>query len=293
MSNLVICVIYGADPQYPYSAANYFPNFAVRVIEPLRIFPLNAKEIKIALPEKLGYIAFSPDRRFLYATPFGSPPMLVKIDLKTAQVDPVPGTQELVGQIAVSSDQRSVIVSGSRGSPANRACGVFIVTLPGGTLQQVLTASDCSYTSSWTDLTVSPDGARLLAKHNRRWELINLPDGSTQVLSDKTWGAALSPDGKWIAVLCDYNHTRLKLLDASDLSLKRNLGGANGGLYWSPDSRFLLLYKDQLRCGLLAYYYSIEILDVQTGQRNVPKSSRCAILGGVGGWVSNEIALAH
>ena len=101
--------------------------------------------------------------------------------------------------------------------------------------------------------------------------------------------ASWSPGGKWIAALSDYKSFKLLLLDASNVSRTRELGSGGDGLYWSPDSRFLLLYKDELSCGP-SESYSIEILDIETGERTVPKSSHCAISGGLGGWVSSGIA---
>jgi Tol biopolymer transport system component len=260
----------------------------MRDVEGIRVFPPEGNEVTITLPRKLTYAVFGPDGKSIYA----ADGMIVKVEFQPMRIVPIAGTEDLAGQIAASSDESTLVVSGSHGTGTARSCGVFKVTLPTGTVQQVLTASECGYLSSWAHPSVSPDGERLLAEHNHRWELVTLSNSATQFLNDKTWMAVWSPDGKWIATLRDLKHTKLVLLDATDISRTRELGSADGGLYWSPDSRFLLLYKDQLTCGLKETY-SIQILDLDTGRRRIPRSAHCAIWGGLGGWVSNEIVSAH
>ncbi len=279
-----------------YIPANYFVNFGDPGSVEVRLFPRDGKELRVPLPVTLGSATFSPDGKSMYGAAHGSPDRtvrirgIVRVELKTAQVTPVPDTNDFdAWSLAISPDERHLVVSGSRGLGAGRKCGVFQITLPSGASKQILTTSNCNIQAAWTKLSVSPDGHRLLALHGGRYELISLEGGPTQRMDDKYWMAMWSPDGKRIAALSDYEPAKLLLLDASDLSRTRELGSVDGGLYWSPDSRFLLLYKDQLSCGP-SETYSMEILDIQTGERTVPKNSHCAISGGLGGWVSSEIA---
>jgi hypothetical protein len=243
-------------------------------------------------PFALGYVAFGPDGKALYATAGSDPGKqnearrgLLKIEFNPTRVSNVPGSLEFgIFNMAVSRREDKIVISGLRLQEGSPSCGVFELTLPGGDVRQVLHIPDCEYRSGWTDLSLSPSGEQAVARHNYGLELINLVNGTIKVIGAEFWTGAWAPDGKWIAALD--NKSQLFLIDPSNLSQRRRLGGTGGGVHWSPDSRYLLLFKDQLFCGI--YFYTIETLELATGKRSVVRSSRCKIMGGATGWVSSE-----
>ncbi len=76
------------------------------------------------------------------------------------------------------------------------------------------------------------------------------------------------------------------LIDATDISRRSNLGpSGNGSVQWSPDSKYLLLSKSELRCAPNLYSQSLEVIDVESGHRLVIKNSRCRISVPAVGWM--------
>jgi len=285
------------EPPYPYSPANYFSNFAMSDVEPLTVFLPNGKTVKVSLPQKLAHVAFGPDGKSLYGSGGidirhpRSTEKLVKIEFEPLRTTDVPGGQDFgIFDFAVAPAEDKIIISGFHGAGASRTCGLFELKLPAGAFRQLSEIGGCDYPTSFTGLSVPPGAERMLAQRHGKWELMDLRTGALQELDREVWLASWSPDGKWIAAVSSYKRSRLVLLDADNPSRRRDLGHTGGGLYWSPDSRYLLLYKDELRCGLVSEIYSMERLDVRTGRREIVKPARCQIYGGLSGWVSNEIA---
>jgi hypothetical protein len=276
----------GQDPSYPYRPVNYFPTPPIQ--NELRIFQFDGKIFTLPVSFKLGRIEIATNGKSFYAAQRG----LVRIQLDTLQVSSVPGTTEFgYNGFAVTPAEDMIVISGQRHARGQQSCGVFVVTLPDAAVRQVA-STGCQYTDAgvWTDLSVSADGQWLAGLHGRRIELLDLSRGTAKPLGNDFWRASFSPDGKWLAAMNDIKRPKLILFDAHDLTHQRSLGASDGGLYWSPDSRYLLLLKDELRCGVFSEFYSMETLDVQKGRRLSVRSSRCQISGGVSGWVSKEIA---
>jgi hypothetical protein len=276
----------GQDPSYPYRPVNYFPTPPTQ--NELRIFQFDEKIFTLPISFKLGRVEIAANGKSFYSAQRG----LVRIQLDTLQVSSVPGTTEFgYNGFAVTPTENMIVISGQRQAGGQRSCGVFVLTLPDAQIRQVVN-SGCNYTDAgvWTDLSVSADGQRLAGLHNRRIELLDLSRGTAESLGNDFWLASFSPDGKWLAAMNDIKHPKLILFDAHGLTHQRSLGASDGGLYWSPDSRYLLLLKDELRCGFFSEFYSMETLDVQAFRRRIVKSSRCQISGGISGWVSKEIA---
>jgi WD40 repeat protein len=118
--------------------------------------------------------------------------------------------------------------------------------------------------------------------------------GTTHVVSKDFWIGVWSPDGKWIAVKANRDR-RLFLLDARDFSKRRSLGNTSSSdPEWSPDSRYLLLWKYSLfKCGFFLDIEppaTLEVLDVKTGHRSTIHSSGCQLSFGSTGWLSTDIA---
>jgi WD40 repeat protein len=266
---------------YPFSPANYIGG------DPhvLRIFPPTGAAIQVPLPFALGRVAFGSDGKALYV----ARDRLLKIEFNPVRMSTVPGTEGFdTSGLAVSQRQDMILISGAHTQDHRRVCGLFEVKTLDGSLRQVLTSSGCDYVSAWTEISLSPAAEQAVALHNRRFEMIDLVRATTRPLDANFWAAEWSPDGKWIAALAG-EESQLWLVDPSDLSRRRDLGKTGGGVHWSPDSRYLLLFADSLLCNI-EDRYSMETLEVASGKRSVVKSSRCQIVGAASGWMSADIA---
>jgi hypothetical protein len=288
-------------PPYPYEAANYVCG---RPADTFRIFPSKGNAITIALPFRILRATFGPDGKSIYGIiadsqrRIGDQPGLSKVEFNPIRATAIPATSEfLIKSFAVSSHQDKLVISGN----LHASCGVFEIQLPDGKTRQVLTY-DCHNVWDWIHLSMSPNGEQVIAtvgsniEHEVHLELIDLVHGTTKALGREFTLGVWSPDGKWIVVRDSEPRDKLFLIDAVDFSRRRNLGGGVVEVpTWSPDSRYLLLWKEYLfRCGMdlggLADRPStLETLDIQTGRRSTIRSSMCQITGGSTGWVSSEI----
>jgi hypothetical protein len=210
---------------------------------------------------------------------------LLKIEFNPTRVSNVPGSLDFdILSVAVSVHEDRIVISGIRREGGQRSCGVFELKLPGGDIRQALKSPGCDYRSLWTDLSLSPSGDQAVAFH-KGLELLDLVNGKSRSIGAEFWTGAWAPNGKWIAALKG-RKSQLFLIDPDDLLHHRPLGGTGGGLHWSPDSRYLLLFKDQLLCGF--NFYTVETLEIATGKKSLIRSSRCNIEGGATGWVDSE-----
>jgi hypothetical protein len=104
----------------------------------------------------------------------------------------------------------------------------------------------------------------------------------------------LTPTFSRIAVMQSAGRGKLFLLDPRDLS---EVGALHGGSHemtpvWSPDSRFLLRSKLQLRCGIgidVDPPFTLEIVDTETGKRASIRSSICKVQGASVGWLRSDL----
>ncbi len=188
------------------------------------------------------------------------------------------------------------MISGSHREGLSQKCGLFEVTVSTGSVRQVVGA-DCKYQWSWTALAISPDGNRAVAEygnthtdHNYRLDFIDLARSTIKSLGDLSrpeW----SPDGGWVAAI-EWNTKHLKLLDASDFSRRRDLGSTIE-MAWSPDSKYLLVWKFHfLKCGFahdVEPPASFEIVEVASGKRSLVGSSQCQLISGPIGWMASDI----
>lgn len=275
---------------YSYSPANYL--HAPGVPSVLTVFPELGNARDVPLPFAVGFVAFGPDGKSLYAAAGFDPTQpnerrrgLLKIEFNPTRVTQVLGSLEFgILSLAISQHEDKIVISGRRVEGGSQTCGVFELSVPGGDVRRVVRSPDCNYRSTWTDLSLSPSGDQAVGLHNHGLELLDLAGGTSKSIGSDFWTGAWAPDGKWIAAL-EGKRSRLFLIDPSNISYRRCLGGTGGGVHWSPDSRYLLLFKDQLLCGF--YFYSMETLEVATGKRSVVRSSRCKIEGGPSGWVDS------
>ncbi len=268
----------------------------------LKIFPVKGDPIAITLPLRLADAIFGPDGKSIYGIRVERPenglPVrrdIAKIDFNPIHSTIIPGGRGLViKSFAISSRQDKVVISGGLQFSDARRCGIFVVEIPTGNVKQIL-SGDCHDQWSWDHLSLSPRGEQAVASHDRHLELLDLVQGVTRSLGNEFETGIWSPDGKWIAARESGDRDRIWLIDAANFSRRRSLGAAVVLMpEWSPDSRYLLLWKDYIfRCG---FYLDVdppstlETLDIQTGKRSTIKSSRCKITAGPTGWISSEIA---
>jgi hypothetical protein len=269
----------------------------------LTVFPTDKNPTTIPLPTGLVCVEFGVDGRTIYATdalkPGGLlpstprprlPDQLLKIQFNPTRVDRIPGWIMLSGfgiyDYAISRSEDHIVISGRR---RDGTCGLFVLDLIGGNVRQVLENSGCDWRSAWHDLSVSPSGERAVSTHNGRLELIDLVHGTSRSLGELA-SAAWSPDGKWIAAI--KGRGKLVLIDSTSFSQRRLPGHCPFTPEWSPDSRYLLLWKYHLfRCG-----FSLDVegpatlltLEIATGKKSTIRSTECRIQG-ITGWVGDEI----
>jgi hypothetical protein len=292
---------------YPYRIANYLPADDSDS-DALRVFPSEGQPLTIPLPVCLGRTAFGPDGRSVYGANATRPQPhvtrtttgLSKVEFNPTRASIVPGTSTFViKSFAVSVRQDKIIISGSQPGANGRDCGVFEVLLPAGSVRKVLN-SDCGYRWAWDDLSLSPHADQAVATvgsntdHNLHLELIDLVHGTTRPFGSASWIGVWSPDGNWIATLGNPSD-RILLIDPNNPSRQRSLGGTAGiRPEWSPDSRYLLVWKYSLfRCGIgidLEPPATLETLNIESGSRSTVRSSQCQLERGSVGWFSREIA---
>lgn len=286
------CGRLGAQPaSYPYRPATY--DALTGVSQNLKIFPLDGEAFKIRLPFELGRLAYSPDGRALYASYLydlkerliehkPGRPGIFKIEFNPIRLSHISGSDDVGGAgLAIPAGHEDVLITGEG---LGASCAIFAIHVATGVARTVVQAPDCvpgTPVSEWQQLSVSPDERRATARRNQHLNLIDLSSGSIAAMPPDYTGGAWSPDRKWLAIMKKGGN--VVLLDTSTLQERRELGAAM--LEWSPDSRYLLAQKRN--CGF-SEIGSLEIVDVETGNRTYVASSHCQIQRGAG-WVSGSI----
>jgi WD40 repeat protein len=254
----------------------------------LFVFPLHRQLSKIPVRTASGPFAYSPDGKALYGQ--CSPDSndytriaLCRIDLKTGIATPLPGSIGVyAGHFAVSPHEDCILISGLLRRDTDTR-GLFELSLPGGKLRTLFMQDERLTHSGWINISIAPDAKRAAASHNGRLEVIDLVQSQVELLDARFYIGSWSPDGKWLAALEDRENGRTILMDAATLQRRRMLGPSE--LDWSPDSRYLLGVKS---CD--ADYGTLEVIDVETGNRIAVESSKCQINQPTTGWVTRDLA---
>jgi len=264
----------------------------------LIVFPFDGSEVRIDLPATVGGMTFSADGRTIYGIvgpANGGPRRLAAITINPSGVNPLPHSDEFnnyFNSLTVDTAGDKAVISATYGQSAVQQCGLFEMDITKGTIEKIIDnlASGCDYLSSWSHLSISPDGNRVVGTARKgQLGVVNLKEHRVEKLWPGT-SASWSPDGKWIAALSFANHMEIELIRTSDLSLERRLGSDEAGrVDWSPDSRFLLVFSSGF-CGLgTGYVGSLQTLDIGTGQRLTIESSKCRVDLMSTGWVSDDV----
>ena len=276
---------------YPYSPAmlDVYPRA-------LRIFRLSGGESDLPMSATLSQITYDPDGRALYGFAIEPDPRFgfrrrgpFKFELDNGDLSLIPGSTELGGAagIAVSSGGQRIILSGRYHAGSSSICGLFELRQDAGKLRILARNDNCGPRSDqWTDLSLSPDGERVLARDRLGTKIIHLDAGTVEPLLGAFQAGAWSPDGRWLAVVEADRPQRTLLLDAKSLRQERTVGTSLA--QWSPDSRYLLALSGYF-CG--PYWSTFEVIDVNSGKRLRVGSSRCKVNLGTVGWVRIPTAL--
>lgn len=276
------------SPAYPYSAAFIGPRPRT-----FSLFPLRGDATQVALPVTFfGGATYSRDGSAIYGFERKHAGML-RVDVTTMQARIVPGTEDLRGAagLALSGDGQTVIVSGRYNLAGASFCGLLEVRLKPPSRRALAQNTACQQQgdplnaalSVWSNLSLSADGQRLLVHNNSGLSIVSVANGSITSLGDFAAGA-WSPDGKWLAAVEASGRRSTILMDAASLKEVRTLGTSSA--QWSPDSRYLLGMTSDF-CG--PYWFTLEVIDVGTGERLVVGSSRCRVNLSTTGWVRRAI----
>ena len=252
----------------------------------LTIFPFDSDhEIGIRVPFGVGAMFFNANYDFLYA--MGGGASLFKLEFNPARISTVPGFAKFSIYLkpSKSRQQEQILVDGNYLNEGQLTCGIFAVNLSnGGAIP--LHQEECGDASGRSDFSPSPDAARAVEIYREALRVIDLSRGTSTVLGQGFHQAAWSPDGKWIAALERGEREETVLFDAATLTRVRTLERST--VSWSPDSRYLLASEWVFPCPPLNY--SLQTIDIETGDRETIRSSKCKVLVSQVGWVKKTIA---
>ena len=272
------------DPHPSYSAALFMGSSLV-----LQVFPSHGEEFYVRVPA--GGQWFSADGRVVYRIGDG---VLSAYDIKDGKIRVLTDITEFrrLEDIAVTATGDKAVISGTYGHDDKARSGLFLVDFATREVtfivEQMGHAND--YLTSWIHFSVSPDGHRLAGTAQKgQIGIVNLTEHKVEKLWSGT-NASISPDGRWIAATDFTASMNITLIDLSDFSKQRSLGSAGRKRpVWSPDSRYLLVWKSELWCIMgFGYFGTLEELDIQTGVRTTVTSSRCKVNTAGAFWVNNE-----
>lgn len=281
---LLLCAVSLLSAQGPLTGFEHSVAVYPRYSGELLMIPTSGPKLPLSVAKRtFGVIA--SDGKTLYAYQEGPPSKrksgLQKIDLLTGRVSTVPGSSSfnaLYG-LAISAGQDRIFFAAVNES---WNCGYYLLSLPEGHVRIVREPMNaCELGAS---ASISPDGTKVLIE-GKKVELLDLNAGTERELRDYrhlSW----SPNGKWIAAS---SNGRVVLLDPISFQKKKSLGETlDEQPAWSPDSKFLLIGKP-----CMPYFYSLAVVDVETGKRAELPGSHCEVQLNGQFVVSDEVYFAQ
>lgn len=258
-----------------------------------QIFPVPGdRSIVRKVPADL-YGIFSKDGRRLYKTKSTLEmmplPGLFTVALETMKETLVLGTSNFIDIDSLSDTARGdkLFLSGAQlDADESTSCGLFAVSLVTGRMERVLPqeSPSCQDETIWRDVSVSPQGDKLLAWQQRNIKLIDIQSRVIVTVGSGLY-PTLSPDGKQGAYVAE---GYAWVFDVNAPSQQRKLGKVGGGkMVWSPDSRFLLFAKLGLPCE--PFFHTLKLLSVPDGKVTSIASSRCQVMTSGYDWISDQL----
>jgi hypothetical protein len=266
----------------------------------LTLFPADGPEVTIplpGLPAVFHPLAFSPDGKAIYGETFVSHPGsgVTKVELDPLRQISVlgPGEMDRIWALTVPQVAGVLFVAGWSRGGGSAECGVFQIDTGAGTIRKLRAgrSPDCSGALG----PISPDGKRVVSHWGKQVGVLDLDTGARQIIEGLGGGStsnggsestecSWSPDGRWISAIRDGS---ILLIDSSNLTRRRKLGKAgNGGVHWSPDSRFLLVAQNEISCIPTLYFQSLAVINVETGHRTKVRAAHCQIGVPYIGWIA-------
>jgi len=240
------------------------------------------------LPPRVHFLASSRDGRAVYVQGLAfSSSEITKVEFDPQQQFAVPGTKglgQLSSLVESTLPQRLIALTVPNKGGASAAYTIDETT---GVRSHLSFGSmnDCG--------PVSPDGQHALCYEEGEMVLMDGKSGKARTVPGMrnrtaiTW-SSWSPDGRWIAL---NDNGALTSIDSDNPSQKKHLGsGGKGPPVWSPDSARILVSKSELSCAITLYGLSLEVIEVETGKKNVIRGSHCRIMGGSYGWLNRDLA---
>jgi hypothetical protein len=184
-----------------------------------------------------------------------------------------------------------IFVTGWIGSRDAPECGAFEINPDTGASRVLLTGA--SGGCGGAEGPVSPNGKLVASYSGKQLSLLDLETRAAHVVKGvsagdfvgSTWMSrcSWSPDGHWLAAVRD---GRIVLIDPTNFSQWKSFRASpSGPVYWSPDSKYLLFARSQFSCIPYLYTESLEAIEVASGRKIPIKSSHCAIVAPVVGWL--------
>jgi len=277
----------------PSYCAAYFEHIPTKSPK-LFLFPIVSRALPLlaTLPNGLAsdfrLIEFSSDGQAIYGQTLHSWDGITKIEFKPARHGVLRGSVGIgtISSLVALQPSGRVRVSGVARVRNSVVCGVFEIDPNSAAFHQL-------YIGRFPDCggAISPDGRRVLHSSRSEGNLLSILDvgtGTAQPIGPHLTAATWSPDGRWIAAIQGSSGaTRVVLIDAMDISKRKDLGRTHDSqAQWSPDSKYLLVSKQDSQCG--PYLWSLETIDVRTGKRTEVRSSHCKIFQNATGWMNLE-----
>jgi hypothetical protein len=267
----------------------------------LILFPVKGHKLTLPLPanmQKFVFCSFGRDGKTVYL--WRPTEAITKIELDSHRETAIRGTSGFasIWSLAVVEGSGRIVISGSVGGQ----CGTFEIDPIAGTRRALLAGPNPLCNGGGGE--VSPEGRRTVKYVTGNLWLTDLETGVSRVIkgfggrSSTTaeqimWlhGVAWSPDGHWISV--DDQDRGIYLIQSDDLKRRKHLASSSGGVAvsWSPDSKYLLVPKSELRCFLSLYFVSLVAVNIETGKSTKITNSHCEVISGQTGWVDPSIVL--